>query len=54
MGLTASFLSTPEIRELQDQSGFSVREIQLLYKRFQHLDKENKGSIERADLLAIP
>ncbi|KAL0080333.1 calcineurin subunit B [Phycomyces blakesleeanus] len=37
-----------------NSSNFSAEEIQRLYKRFMKLDKDNSGSIDKEEFLAIP
>ncbi|KAI9017926.1 calcineurin subunit B [Phycomyces nitens] len=37
-----------------NSSNFSAEEIQRLYKRFMKLDKDNSGSIDKDEFLAIP
>ncbi|KAJ8328028.1 hypothetical protein BDV3_005346 [Batrachochytrium dendrobatidis] len=54
MGSQASSLEPEELAELQKLSTFSLAEINSLYRRFQHLDKENIGRIALEELHAIP
>ncbi|KAI7867260.1 calcineurin subunit B [Spinellus fusiger] len=37
-----------------NSSNFSAEEVQRLYKRFMKLDKDNSGSIDKEEFLAIP
>ena len=43
-----------EIKAIEDDTGFTLGQISRLYSRFTKLDLENKGYLEREDLLAIP
>jgi len=53
-GAKEELLRRDEIHDLEEISGFSGKRILELYKRFIRLDRSGKGSITRADLLAIP
>ena len=48
------FLKPEEIKAIQDDTEFTLGQISHLHSRFTNLDKENKGFLERGDLLAIP
>ena len=39
---------------IQQETGFSEKEVSRLFERFQELDVEGKGFLSRRDLLAIP
>ena len=39
---------------IQQETGFSKKEVSRLFERFQELDVEGKGFLSRRDLLAIP
>ena len=54
MGSASSQLQPDEIEELCGLYHFSSDEIGKLYKRFQHLDKDNVGRISLEELHAIP
>eukprot|EP00842_Homolaphlyctis_polyrhiza_P003729 jgi/Hompol1/4357/HPOL_001755-RA len=54
MGSQTSVLQEEEIAELCKVSTFSPDQINRLYKRFQHLDKQNIGRIALEELHAIP
>jgi serine/threonine-protein phosphatase 2B regulatory subunit len=47
-------LSSEDLEELETLSGFSALHITRLYKRFRRLDRDNKGSISRDELMSIP
>ena len=48
------FLKPEEIKAIEDDTGFTLGQISHLHSRFTKLDQENKGYLEREDLLAIP
>lgn len=39
---------------MQEETGFSERQIERLYSRFLGLDKQEKGRLSREDFLRIP
>ena len=47
-------LKPEEIKAIEDDTGFTLGQISRLHSRFTKLDLENKGYLEREDLLAIP
>jgi len=47
-------LSPEELRQLKAETGFTDDNIKRLYSRFQHLDKDRKGYLEKQDLMDIP
>ncbi|XP_071961763.1 calcineurin B homologous protein 1-like [Antedon mediterranea] len=55
MGSNAStLLRDEEIQEIEEQTGFSHKQILRLYSRFTSLDKTSSGRLGRSDLLRIP
>jgi Ca2+-binding EF-hand superfamily protein len=55
MGAAASAgLALSDVEELQKETGFSAKEIQRLYRRFERLDKDGAGSISTDEFLSIP
>ena len=38
---------------LQAQTGFETRQVRRLFMRFHHLDRGNKGYLEKDDLLVL-
>jgi len=54
MGAQMSQLRAEEVEELHECTNFTRIEIKNLYKRFTSLDKDEKGTINKDDLLAIP
>ena len=54
MGNYSSRLTQEELQELTHLTYFSEQEIKKLYKRFKHLDKENKAHVSLTELMAIP
>merc|ERR1712198_77743 len=57
MGNTNSFklkFSDQEINRFSDETGFTVSQLTRLYERFEKLDLDNKGYLEREDLLSLP
>merc|ERR1712233_198587 len=57
MGNTNSFkqkFSDQEISRFSDETGFTVSQLTRLYERFEKLDLDNKGYLEREDLLSLP
>jgi calcineurin B family protein 1 len=47
-------LQPEEIKAIEDDTGFTLGQISRLHSRFIKLDQENKGYLERDDLLSIP
>ena len=47
-------LSPEELQHLQAETGFSKSNIRRLHNRFNHLDKERKGYLEKKDMMTIP
>lgn len=47
-------LQDDEIKKISEETGFTASQIEKLYTRFSHLDRNNRGSLNRDDLLSIP
>ena len=47
-------LSKDFIQELMEETGFNQTQINRLYIRFQHLDKNKKGYLVKDDLSNVP
>ena len=47
-------LQDEQIRQLNEETGFSAQQIEKLYSRFAHLDRSNCGSLSKDDLMSIP
>ncbi|KJE91491.1 calcium-binding protein p22 [Capsaspora owczarzaki ATCC 30864] len=54
MGAKPSTLSPEELSELQETTGFTPNQIKRLYHRFKNLDKDNTGTLNSDEFLAIP
>ena len=46
--------SSEEINKLSNETGFSLGQLDNLHSRFEKLDINNNGYLEREDLLALP
>ncbi|XP_054758740.1 calcineurin B homologous protein 1-like [Lytechinus pictus] len=51
---TSSLLQQEEIEEIQQETGFSPKQIVRLYSRFTNLDKSDRGMLRVEDLYRIP
>lgn len=47
-------LQDEEIKQIEEETGFSALQIEKLYTRFAHLDRSNCGTLSKNDLLSIP
>jgi len=47
-------LQEEDIRQLEEETGFTANQIERLYSRFTSLDKQQKGYLQREDFLRIP
>ncbi len=47
------FPSTDELKSLKAQTGFNATQLQRLFRRFHHLDKEGKGFLTKDDLMHV-
>lgn len=47
-------LTPEELTRLKAETGFTDDNIKRLFTRFQHLDKDGKGYLDKDDLMAIP
>lgn len=47
-------LQDEEIGQISHETGFSAQQIERLYARFTHLDRDSCGSLSKNDLLSIP
>eukprot|EP01147_Barroeca_monosierra_P004193 gene4193-6539_t len=54
MGISTSQLDESEVDTYTSSTGFSPRQIQRLYRRFQRLDRDENGFISFEELMSIP
>ncbi|KAI6652224.1 Calcineurin B homologous protein 1-like [Oopsacas minuta] len=54
MGNSPSILTTENLDELHKETGFTHHQIKRLHRRFNALDKEDKGYLQMKDLQLIP
>lgn len=56
MGNKASLMhiQDEDIKKINQETGFTPIEIEKLYSRFASLDRTNRGSLSKEDLLSIP
>uniref|UniRef100_A0A1L8DLD3 Putative ca2+/calmodulin-dependent protein phosphatase calcineurin subunit b n=1 Tax=Nyssomyia neivai TaxID=330878 RepID=A0A1L8DLD3_9DIPT len=55
MGNKSSLILRPEdIREIQEETGFTPNQIERLFSRFTSLDRSDCGTLSREDFLRIP
>jgi len=47
-------LEEGDLRQIEEETGFSSNQIERLWSRFTSLDKQQKGYLEREDFLRIP
>lgn len=47
-------LQDEDIRQINEETGFTPIEIEKLYSRFANLDRNNCGTLSKEDLLSIP
>lgn len=53
-GKTSSLLRDDEIERISGETKFTASQIERLHSRFTHLDRSNRGSLSKSDLMAIP
>jgi len=46
-------LTEVELEHLKAETGFETRQVRRLFMRFKHLDRSNKGYLEKSDLLVM-
>jgi len=51
---SSGLLLDANIRDIEEETGFTANQIERLYSRFTSLDKQHKGHLTRDDLLRIP
>lgn len=54
MGNRYSSLSIDDLEELGKTTPFNTKQLESLYKRFEHLDKDKSGTLNAEKLLSVP